>query len=215
MPSLSKPLAALALLASLASAQAAIVLYTNEAAYLAAVGATRAYTDFGGGPGATVSGASFMPEATFGSCTDASAPGTCGTSVLHASDTITDLGGSSASNGVASLAWRLNLSDVFALSFNYVSGSVDSINLVDTSLALNAIDTSSASGFIGLVSDTAFYGGILIGTFPNGGNDRIHMDDFRINAALAVPEPAGLLLTPLALGLAGFTRRAARRGASD
>lgn len=211
MSSLSKPLAALALLTSLVSAQAGLVLYTSESAYLAAVGATRAYTDFSGGPNATVSGSSFMPAATFGSCTDAAAPGSCGTSVLHASDSITDLGGSSASNGVASLAWRFNVNDVFALSFNYLSGDVDSINLVSTSLALQAIDTSAANGFIGLVSDTAFYGAILVGVFPNGGNDRIHMDDFRINEVLAVPEPAVLLLTPLALGLAGLARSRARQ----
>src|SRR4051812_8411605 len=111
MQFLSKPLVMLALLAPLFSAQAGIVLYTSESAYLAAVGATRAYTDFAGSPNTSVSGDSFLPEAAFGSCTDASAPASCGSSVFHASGSITDLGGSSAPNGVASLAWRLNLSD--------------------------------------------------------------------------------------------------------
>jgi len=213
MQFISKPLIALALLAPLLSAQAGIVLYTDESAYLAAVGATRAYTDFAGNPSASVGGASFMPETTFGSCTDASVPASCGTLVFHANGSITDLGGSSAPNGVASLAWRLNLGDVFALGFNYLSGDVDSITLVDAALVQQSIDTSTANGFIGLVSDTAFYGAILVSEFPNRiGNDRINMDDFRINAAmLAVPEPAGLLLTPLALGLAGLARRGQTR----
>ena len=211
MQLLSRPLAALALLAPLCSAQAGVVLYTDESAYLAAVGATRAYTDFAGSPNATVSGDSFTPAAIFGSCRDASAPATCGGTVFHAGGTITDLGGSSAPNGVASLAWRIDLTDAFAVGFNYLSGEVDSINLVDPSLALLSIDTSAATGFIGLVSDTAFFGGIVVAVFPNGvGNDRIDLDDFRINATLTVPEPAGLWLTPLALGLAGVTRRAAR-----
>jgi hypothetical protein len=215
MKSLSKPLAALALLTPLFSAQAGVVLYTDESAYLAAVGATRAYTDFAGNPNATVSGDIFTAAASFGSCTDASAPASCGTSVRHSNGTITDLGGSSAPNGVASLAWVLNLSDAFAMSFNYVSGEVDSLNLVDAALALHAIDTSSANGFIGLVSDTAFYGAIVVAVFPNGvGNDRINLDDFRVNAVLTVPEPAGLLLTSLALGLTGLARRAAHKASA-
>ena len=104
--------------------QAAVILYTDETAYLAAVGATRTHVNFAGSPGATVSGASFTPDVSFGSCTDSGDPGSCGTSVLHGSDAITDLGGSAADNGVASLAWRFNLPDVFAFGFNYISGGI-------------------------------------------------------------------------------------------
>jgi hypothetical protein len=208
-------LAALALLAPLAGAQAGLVVYTSESAYLAAVGGTRAYTDFAGNPGASVGGGSFTPAVTFGSCTDASAPASCGTSVFHTNDSITDLGGSTAANGVASLAWRFNLPDVFAFGFNYLSGQVDAINLVSSALVLESIDTSASTGFIGLVSDSAFYGGILVAVFPGAvGNDRIYMDDFRINEAAraaTVPEPAGLLLSSLALGLAGAARRQTRK----
>jgi hypothetical protein len=208
-----KSLAAIAALCATVSVQAApVTVYTDEASYLAAVGATRTYIDFAGSPGAVVSGAIFSPDVAFGSCTNNADASTCGTSVLHNSDGITDLGGSAAPNGVASLAWRFILPDVFAFGFNYVSGQINSINLVGTGLALTNIDTSAASGFIGLVSDAAFYGAIAVnGVFASGGNDRYFIDDFRINAQNSVPEPASLSLAGLALiMLAGVARR--RRG---
>lgn len=195
--------------AAAAPAQAAVTLYTNEASYLAAVGATRTYIDFAGSPGAVVSGGSFSPDVTFGSCTDNTAPGTCGTSVLHNSDAITDLGGAASTNGVASLAWRFNIDDVRAFAFHYVSGAIASVALVATDLSLDLIDTSSASGFIGLVSDSDFFGGIGVNAvFASGvGNDRYFIDDFRINGAAGVPEPASWALVGLALAAAGGLRR--------
>lgn len=180
--------------------QAAVIVYTNEAAYLAAVGGTRTYIDFAGSPAATVSGGSFSPDLTFGSCTDSSAPGTCGTEVFHNDNAITDLGGSAAANGVASLAWRFNVPDAYAFGLNYVSGQIAGINLVANDLSLALIDTAAATGFIGLVSDLPFYGAIAVNAvFPAGvGNDRYFIDDFRIND-LSVPEPASLALVGLGL----------------
>ncbi len=218
MKSWTQTFATLATLATLVSGaaslptQAAVLVYTTEADYLAAVGATRTYIDFAGSPGAVVNGGSFSPAVAFGSCTDSAAPSTCGTTVLHNSNAITDLGGSAAPNGVASLAWRFNEADVFAFAFHYVSGEVDAVALVDAgSLGTQLIDTRAASGFIGLVSDTAFYGGIGINAvFPGGSNnDRYFIDDFRINAAGAttVPEPGVLGLAGLALMAAGVGRR--------
>lgn len=209
---MKRTLISLALVAAALQAQAGVTLYTNEAAYLAAVGATRTYVDFAGSPGATVSGGSFTPDVTFGSCTSPNLPGSCSTSVLHSSNAITDTGGGTAPNGVGSLAWRFNLSDVYAFSFHYISGAIDSINLVDTALNLSSIDTASAGGFIGLVSDgAAFYGGIGVNAiFPGGGFDRYFIDDFRISErGTAVPEPGALALVGLALGAAALVRRRA------
>ncbi len=190
--------------------QAAVILYTTEQSYLAAVGATRTYIDFAGSPNAVVSGGSFSPDVFFGTCTDSGSAGTCGTQVLHASDAITDLGGSSASNGVASLAWRFALSDVFAFGLNYESGGIDSINIVDPALNLTPVDTTSASGFIGLVSDSAFYGAIAVnGVLPGVGNDRYFIADFRINepGSRSVPEPGALALVAAAFAGATLIRR--------
>lgn len=217
MKTLTRTLATLVLGTAALHTQAAVLVYTTEADYLAAVGSTRAYIDFAGSPGAVVGGGSFSPAVTFGSCTDSAAPGTCGTTVLHNSNAITDLGGSAAANGVASLAWRFNEADVFAFAFHYVSGEVDGVRLVESgSLATQLIDTSAANGFIGLVSDTAFYGGIGVNAvFAGGvGNDRYFIDDFRINAAgvTTVPEPGALALAGLALVASTFSRRRARPG---
>jgi hypothetical protein len=205
---MKKILTFLALLVTTAPSWAALTLYTNEASYLAAVGATRTYIDFAGSPATTVSGATFSPDVTFGSCTDSANPGSCGTSVLHNNNAISDLGGSAANNGVASLAWRFNLPDVFAFSFNYNGGAIDAIRLVESSLATNLVDTTSATGFIGLIADSAFYGAIGVNALLAGdvGNDRYFIDDFRINGLRAVPEPGSLLLILVAISIVAALR---------
>jgi len=217
MNAITKTIATLALTAAAMHSHSAVLVYTSEADYLAAVGATQTYIDFAGSPGAVVSGASFSSAVAFGSCTDSAVPSSCGTSVLHNSGGITDLGGSAANNGVASVAWRFNQPDVFAFAFHYVSGAINAVALVDAgTLGTSLVDTTAASGFIGLVSDSAFYGGIGVNAvFAGGiGNDRYFIDDFRINAAAAtVAEPGALALVALALLAAGCSRRSRPGGA--
>lgn len=189
----------------------AITLYTNEAAYLAAVGPTISYVDFAGTPGATVSGTSFTPDVTFGTCASAALPLNCTASVLHNSNAITDVGGGTASNGVAPLAWSINLPGIQAIGFHYISGQIASIALVDLPglSIVDTIDTSSANGFIGLVTDGVFEGMIGVNAIfsTTGGNDRYFIDDFRINATVPAPGVLGLL----GIGLLGAI--AGRRGA--
>ena len=197
---------ALALALSASSANAAPVLFTSEAAYLAAVGATTTYVDFAGSPAATVAGGSFTGAVTFGSCTGGLA--TCGSSVLHNSDAITDLGGSPAPNGVAAVGGVFT-APVHAFAFHYVSGGLGSIELNgSTFVAVN----SALPGFVGIVSSDPITGFVGINqVFPQGiGNDRYFIDDFRINDPRRVPEPVTLAL--VGLGLAAVARRRALRG---
>ena len=204
---MKKILAFLAALVATTPSWAAVILYTDEASYLAAVGATRTYIDFAGSPGVVVSGLGFSPDVAFGSCTDPTNQFTCsGTSVFHNGNAITDVGGSTANNGVGSLAWRFVLPDVFAFSFNYASGDIAAIQLVDPSGPLGLVDTTSATDFIGLVSNRAFFGAIGVNALlaGNTGNDRYFIDDFRISELRTVPEPGSLMLVLLSIGLAAM-----------
>lgn len=191
-------LATAALMAGV-GAQAATSLYLNEADYLAAVGPTLAYTDFAGSPGQVVSGAGFLPEVAFVACGVS-----CDINVFHASDAITDVGGSNAPNGVGSLGGFF-FAPVSAFAFHYVSGAIASVVLADGSI----LDTSAATGFIGIVGNPPHTGFLAINAvFPaTGGNDRYFLDDFRINAP--VPEPSSWLM--LAAGGLLLTQRLRRR----
>ncbi len=200
-------LALLSLAAPALHAQAAVTLYTNEAAYTAAVGATRTFIDFAGS-GATVAGGSFSSNVGFGSCTNPAAFFSCGVNVFHNGGGITDLGGSAAANGVSAVGWTFSPPPVYAFSFTPGGGQVAALWLYTPSLALQVVDTSAATNFIGLVSDAPLFRVIgQNGTVPTG-NDRYFVDNFRINEALApIPEPASWALMLAGCGLLGAAVR--------
>lgn len=215
MQSLLRCLFVLALVALQPLAQAGVVLYTSEAAYLSAVGPTQAYVDFAGDAGLPVSGTGFSSDVYFGTCTDPALTTSCTTVVQQLGDAITDAGGAASSSGVGSLVWRINRGDIHAVGFNYRSGTLSQITLVDLMIDLRALDTAAASGFVGLVSDAPLFGGILLTPLSEAGRDRLFLDDFRLNelpdpSVRTVPEPAGPALAMLALGLALGVRQARR-----
>lgn len=215
------------LLASAAGAsQAALTLYTSEAAYLAAVGATVDYVDFSPSPvpPAVVSGGSFSEVIRFSSCSDASSfSASCFVRVLHSSNAITDTGGSTAPNGVASLAPDIlapedfldpgNLLPFSGVAFNYNSGGITALIILNQGYeVIGSLDTTSASGFIGVVSDVPLERLSFVAqnaVLPSGGNDRYFIDDFRVNNAATVPEPASYGL--VALGVVGIALSRRRR----
>lgn len=183
------------------SAQAAATLYTSQAAYLAAVGATSTYIDFAGSPALTVNGGSFSPAITFGTCDLGLA--SCSSSVFHNSDGITDTGGVAAPNLVAAVGGYFS-DPVYAFGFNYISGGMGSIELNGSTIVPVG---SSTSGFVGIVSTDPIDGFVGLNyVFPTtGGRDRYFIDDFYINP---VPEPGVWAMLLAGLGLLGF--RAAR-----
>jgi hypothetical protein len=205
-----------ALLAAASGAsQAAITLYTDEAAYLAAVGATLRYVDFNPSPEppAIVSGNSFGSQLVFGTCTEPGNIDTCVSKVLHSSNAITDIGGSLALNGVAALGASFLFADAYGVAFNYVSGDIRAVNYFNLAAELlETVDTSSANGFIGLVSSSPFafptyliaVKAVIPGT---ANNDRYFFTDFRINAPIPEPATYGLM----ALGLASVGVMSKRR----
>jgi hypothetical protein len=218
------------LLASAAGAShAALTLYTSEAAYLAAVGATVDYRDFSPSPvpPAVVSGVSFGSVSRFGSCSDPSSfSSSCAFNVLHSSNAITDTGGSTAPNGVASLIVSVRGPEdptkppprpsipFSGVGFNYISGGITALLILnDFGDVIGSIDTTSASGFIGLVSDVPLDDRLRFvaqnALLPSGGNDRYFIDDFRVNSAATVPEPASYGL--VALGVVGIALSRRRR----
>lgn len=186
------------------SAHAAVTLYTSQAAYLAAVGATSTYIDFAGSPALTVNGGSFSPAITFGTCDLGLA--SCSSSVFHNSEGITDTGGVAAPNFVAAVGGYFS-DPVHAFGFNYISGGMGSIELNGSTIVPIG---SSTSGFVGIVSTDPIDGFVGLNyIFPTtGGRDRYFIDDFYINA---VPEPGVWAMLLAGLGLLGF-RMARIRG---
>ncbi|MBN8491273.1 MAG: PEP-CTERM sorting domain-containing protein [Burkholderiales bacterium] len=197
------------------ASQAAITLYTDETAYLAAMGATLRYVDFNPSPQppAIVSGNGFGSGLAFGTCTEPADILTCASKVLHGDNAITDTGGSLALNGVAALGASVLLADAYGVAFNYNSGDIRAVNYLNLAgVLLETVDTTSANGFIGLVSSSPFafptyliaVNAVIPGTADN---DRYFFTDFRVNAPIPEPATYGLM----ALGLAGVGLMAKRR----
>ncbi|MBS0484833.1 MAG: PEP-CTERM sorting domain-containing protein [Proteobacteria bacterium] len=187
-----------------APVHAAVTLYTSQAAYLAAVETATTYIDFAGSPAVTVSGGSFSPAITFGTCDLGLA--SCSTSVFHNSDGITDTGGVAAPNFVAAVGGHFT-SAVHAFGFNYISGGMGAIELNGSAIVPVG---STTSGFVGIVSTDPIDGFVGLNyIFPvTGGRDRYFIDDFYINA---VPEPGVWAMLLAGLGLLGFRMARIRR----
>ncbi len=183
------------------STQAAVIAFSNQVDYDAAVGNELFFLDFDGSAGTLVDGNSFSPDVTFGS-PEATDP----TQVVWSSDAITDAGSTSASNWVGPIDGMFATPvAAFALVFSS-AGENEEISLFaeDTSL-IGTVTTLNPNGFFGVLSNTPIKSFLLDnGTFPSGNADRFFVNDFRANA----PEPNTALLLGIGLTALGMRRRA-------
>jgi hypothetical protein len=195
--------------ALLPASAGAVLVFSSEAAYNAAVGPTLFSIDFNGNPtgGAFVDGSIFSSRITFGSPA-ASDPSL----VLWNSDAITDAGSLVALNGVGPISGAFTDGvQAFGLYFSS-AGYPEIVALYNSAGGLiDIVEAPNASGFFGVLSDTPIDGfWVFPGMSPEQLSDRFFIDDFRANGSV-VPEPATFLLFGVGLaGLAALKRKRAR-----
>ena len=193
----------LAVIFGIGSAQAAVVGYTSEAAYDAAVGAELYLIDFNGLPIGPGSGA-FAGQVDFGS-PEASDP----SQVIFNSDAMTDAGSTTADNRVGPID-GVFAAPVFAFSMVFSSsGNAQTIFAYDASSSLLGSVVTNPGGFFGLVSDSAVSRFVIVnGEFSPNNRDRFFIDDFAVNAPIPEPQTYAMLLAGLLVLGWGAARRA-------
>jgi hypothetical protein len=175
---------------------ALITTHFNDIDYSAAAGAEVFIIDFDG-LGTGVNAGNFAGQIDFGTI-GATDPD----NVLFGSNALIDAGSTISSNNVGVLEGSL-VNSAFAMSMDILSGSIDGIRLFNGASLLANVTFANTSGFIGIVSDMAFDKfELLPKVIASVGNDRVQIDNFRVNAAVSVPEPA--LLALFGAGLLGF-----------
>jgi hypothetical protein len=161
-------------------ARAQAVGYGTAADYDAAVGPPLYFIDFNGSTATVEEGSSFNPNVAF-----LSPESTTPTKVIWSSDAITDTGSTVMSNGVSNLA-GVFAAPVRAFSFNYLSGSLVSVELRDASNAVIAVVPAAPGGFFGVVSTVPIKSfSMNHAMFTPTARDRLFIDNFQAN----VPNP--------------------------
>lgn len=192
----------LATLFAATSANAAIItVFSNESSYTNATLGDSVFLNFDGLFSIASNGV--FPGVDFNTI------GASNPDFVNLFEYVGDTGNPSTANNVGVLQGILS-SPSYAIAMNILSGSIDGVNLFDSSNMLLGSATVNAGGFVGIVSDMAFSRFDFIpNVFSPGSNDRVYIDDFRIsNPVSSVPNPSSIWLFIIALvGVAVFSQR--------
>jgi len=176
---------------------AVVTTFTDEATYTSSVGSEVFLLNFDGL-------VSLGDTGVFPGQVDFNSPEAINPDLVNLNTFVGDTGSTVASNNVGPIEGVL-AAPAFAVGMDILSGLISGIDLYDAASNLVESVSIAASGFVGLSSDTAFSRFIVRnGVFPTGGNDRVFIDNFRVNNLATVPVPVPATLALLGFGFAGI-----------